>query len=105
MVKLEKKSEEERKTKYFLLILIIIILIIGMVVFLVKYSPFLKKEGRISVSSWERPPFLDLSLPQIESIKEAINNPLFQELEYHEKYSVPVIPGDKGRPNPFAPIL
>ncbi len=92
------------RLRQYLLILSIGVLVAGVTLFLVKFLPYLTGREEITIEPWVRPAFLNLPLPKIENIKKAINNPLFQELEYREKYFAPVIPGAKGRPNPFAPF-
>lgn len=101
MPKLEEKSKKKLDKSIFL-ILIMVILIVAIVFFAIKYG--FSKGEEVKISAWQRPLFLDLSLPSIESVQQAINNPLLQELEYHEKYFAPITPGAKGRPNPFAPF-
>jgi len=47
---------------------------------------------------------LDLPIPNVDEIEQVLNNPLFQKLEYKEKYFKVDLPEGKGRPNPFAPF-
>jgi len=85
-------------------------LIIGIAVvflFLAMLFIYLKSEAESQeqeIQPLVYPVFLDLPIPDVDEIEQVLNNPLFQKLEYKEKYFKVDLPEGKGRPNPFAPF-
>lgn len=52
-----------------------------------------------------KPAYLRQTIPSIEKIKNVIESPKFKELQYIKAFFTPITPGEKGRPNPFAPFI
>ncbi len=97
-----KTGQKKSKKEYiFLIIFIIIMIAIGFVI--IKYL-VLSEAKTGDIEPVIKPTYLNQPIPEIEPITEVINNPKFKEMVYMESFFKPIVVGDQGRPNPFAPF-
>jgi len=85
---------------------LVVFVLVLMVVFVFMASKFINRlvTQKLEVPSLPTlPAYLDTPLPDIKNIEKVLQQPKLDELRYEPEIFAPVVPGVKGKTNPFLP--